>query len=106
MSGLTVRQSPTGVRFAVRVQPGARAPARRRGWTGGVDGVHGDALKVRLAAPPVDGAANEALVALLAEALGVRPGAVRIVHGATGRTKVIEVDGLEAASVRRLASAP
>jgi uncharacterized protein (TIGR00251 family) len=91
---LAVQARDGGVRFAVRVVPRASRSA--------VEGVHGDALKVRLAAPPVDGAANEALVALLADALGVRPRAVRIVHGTTARTKVIEVDGVEAAAVRRL----
>ncbi len=65
--------------------------------------MHGDALKVRLAAPPVDGAANEALLALLAESLGVARRAVRIVAGASGRSKVVDVDGVRAAHVLRLA---
>jgi uncharacterized protein (TIGR00251 family) len=69
-----------------------------------VSGVHGDALKVRLSAPPVDGAANEALVDLLAERLGVPRRAVRIVSGATARTKTVEVDGVDAARVQALAS--
>lgn len=94
MSALDVRERPGGVRFTVRVQPRARASA--------VDGVHSGALKVRVAAPPVDGAANAALVDFLAEALGVRPRAVRIIAGDAARTKVIDVDGVEAARVRRL----
>jgi uncharacterized protein (TIGR00251 family) len=65
--------------------------------------VHGDALKVRLSAPPVDGAANEALVDLLAEALGVARRAVRVVAGASGRSKVVDVDGVRVAQVLRLA---
>ena len=94
MSVLDVRERPGGVRLMVRVQPRAR--------TGAVEGVHGGALKVRVAAPPVDGAANEALVGFLAEALGVRPRAVRIVSGGAARTKVIDIDGVEPAHVRQL----
>ncbi len=86
MSDLRVTEVEGGVRFAVRVQPRA---SRR-----GVEGLHGDALKVRVTAAPVDGAANEAVVEVLAEALGVPKGAVRIVSGATGRRKVVEVLGV------------
>jgi len=65
-------------------------------------GRHGDALKVRLTAPPVDGAANEALLRFLAERLDVPRSAVRIEVGATGRSKVVAVEGisLEAANRR------
>ena len=83
------------VRFAVRVQPRASRSE--------LAGVLGDALRVRLAAPPVDGAANEALVALLADVLGVTRRAVRIVTGHGSRSKVVEVDGLAPDAVRRLA---
>ena len=86
------------MRFAVRVQPRASHP--------GVDGVHGDSLKVRLAAPPVDGAANEALVEMLAALLGVPRRAVRIVSGLASRAKVVEVDGISAEQVHRLAGEP
>jgi uncharacterized protein (TIGR00251 family) len=68
-----------------------------------VVGTHGAALKVRLLAPPVNGAANDALVALLAERLGVAKRAVRIVAGATSRTKTVEIDGITEAAVRALA---
>ena len=85
------------VRFAVRVQPrAARSEAAGR---------HGDALRVRLAAPPVDGAANGALVDLLAALLGVPRRAVRIVGGLASRSKLVEVDGIDAGAVRRLADA-
>jgi uncharacterized protein (TIGR00251 family) len=53
--------------------------------------MHGAALKVRLQAPPVEGAANDALVALLAERLGVPRRAVRVVAGATSRAKTVEI---------------
>ena len=66
--------------------------------------MHGDGLRVRLAAPPVDGAANYALAALLADELGVSRGAVRIVSGASSRNKLVEVDGIESGVVQRLAA--
>ena len=91
---LDVRARDGGVRFSVRVQP--------RASSAGVAGVHGGALKVRLTQPPVEGAANEALVELLAGALGVPRRAVRIVSGATARTKVVDVDGTDVARVRQL----
>ena len=69
-----------------------------------VVGTHGAALKVRLLAPPVDGAANEALVTLLAEELGVPRRDVRIVQGATSRAKVVEIEGKTADAVRALAA--
>jgi hypothetical protein len=56
-------------------------------------------LRVRVTAPPVDGRANEALGRLLARHLGVPRGAVRIVGGATARTKVVEIEGIEAAEL-------
>jgi uncharacterized protein (TIGR00251 family) len=60
----------------------------------------GDRLRVRLAAPPVDGAANEALVRWLAERLGVARGLVRVVSGQTGRNKVVAVAGIGVAEAR------
>jgi uncharacterized protein len=92
---LTVRGGDGSVRFAVRVQPRASRSE--------IAGLHGDSLKVRLAAPPVDGAANEALVELIADALGIGRRAVRIVSGQSSRSKVVEVEGVTAAAVLRLA---
>lgn len=54
----------------------------------------GDAIRVRLTAPPVDGAANEALVRFLAARLKVSRAAVELVAGETGRSKVVEVTGI------------
>ena len=64
-------------------------------------GVEGERLRVRLTAPPVDGAANEALVGFLAERLGVPKRQVMVVRGATSRQKVVEVVGLSPADVRQ-----
>lgn len=90
-----VRLRDGGVRVRVHVQPRASRTE--------LAGVHGDALKVRLAAPPVNGAANEALTEFLAREFGVARRAVRIVSGYGSRTKLVELDGVELAAVRRAA---
>jgi uncharacterized protein (TIGR00251 family) len=79
----------------VRLQPRASVDE--------VAGVADGVVRIRLRAPPVDGAANEALVRFLADRLGVRRAAVRIVAGATSRMKTIEIDGLTSPDVARLA---
>jgi uncharacterized protein (TIGR00251 family) len=93
---ITVRSVARGVRFEVRVQPRASRSE--------IVGEQQGALRVRLAAPPVDGAANEALVELLADLLRVAKRNVRIVTGASSRRKVVEVDGVAAEAVRALQS--
>jgi len=77
---------PGGVELALLVQP-------RAGRTE-VVGPHGEVLKIRLAAPPVDGEANEELVRFLAKALGVAKQAVTIESGETGRRKRVRVEGV------------
>ncbi|HEX5533691.1 MAG TPA: DUF167 domain-containing protein [Actinomycetales bacterium] len=72
------------MRFSIRVRPGSSRTT--------VGGTHDDALVVRVTARAVDGAANEAALAAVAEALGVRRRQVVLVSGATSRTKVVEVD--------------
>ena len=70
-------------------------------------GPHGGALRVRLTAPPVDGAANEALVRFLAERLDVPRSAVRLEAGATGRSKLVTVEGIDVeTAARRLGLGP
>ena len=82
-------------RIVVHVVPRAK--------TTEVAGRHGDAVRIRLAAPPVDGAANAELVRFLADRLDIPPDAVRIVHGAAGRRKTVALDGVSAdAAVRAL----
>ncbi len=74
-------------RLHVRVQPGARRSAFA-GW-------FGDLPKLAVAAPPVGGAANDEVIRLLSRLLDVPARTVRIVGGATARTKRLEIDGLE-----------
>ena len=96
MLALWVEQRGTVIRVGVHVQPRASRSE--------IVGMHGTALKVRLQAPPVDGAANEALVSLLAERLGVARRSVQVVAGATSRAKTVEIDGTTVSAVRALAS--
>jgi uncharacterized protein len=87
--------SGTAVRFAVRLMP--------RGGADRIDGVSPDGvLQARVAAPAVGGAANTSLVRLLAEELDVSRSSVRLVAGATGRLKLIMVDGVTAQRVARV----
>jgi len=67
---------------------------------------HGGRLKIQLAAPPVDGEANAALVAFLADALGVRRSDVSLVRGEAGRRKTVRVVGADARRALALAAAP
>jgi uncharacterized protein (TIGR00251 family) len=76
------------LRLSVTVAPGAKRSA--------IVGRHGDGWKVRIAAAPEHGRANDALEKLLAGALGVHPSGVRITSGHGSRRKVVEVEGLEA----------
>jgi uncharacterized protein (TIGR00251 family) len=89
-----VVQTPTGIRLRVRVQPRASRTE--------IAGPYGNAVKVRLAAPPVEGAANEALARFIARHLGVPRSAVSIESGATSRSKIIDVDGIDLADGKRL----
>ena len=59
-------------------------------------------LRVRVAAKPVDGTANEALLRLLAATLGVARSRVRVVRGVTARSKLVEIDGIDPEAVRSL----
>jgi len=87
-----LRATGTDVRLTLHIQPRASRTE--------VVGPHGEALKIRLAAPPVDGAANEALVGFLAEQLGVVRAAIILAAGSTGRRKVVVVKGVGTEWVR------
>ena len=91
---LAISATATGIRLNVYVQPRASRSE--------IVGEHDGALRVRLAAPPVDNAANDALVELLAKALGVAKRDIRVVTGATSRRKVVEVAGTSATAVQGL----
>jgi uncharacterized protein (TIGR00251 family) len=82
-----------GVMLQLHVQPGAKKTE--------AVGLHGDALKIRLAAPPVDGKANACLIAFLAEQLGVARAAISLVSGESSRAKRVRVCGVDQASVAR-----
>lgn len=88
-----------GVRLAVRVTPRA-SRSEAVGVKAGSDGR--PALQIRLAAPPVDGAANEELVAFLADALDMRKGDVALRSGKSGRLKMLFISGDPAALAARL----
>lgn len=83
--------------LTLHIQPGAKKSE--------FAGMHGDALKIRLAAPPVDGKANDALVRFVAERLGLPRSAVTLKSGQTSRHKVLEVVGATSAAIAALAAA-
>lgn len=82
------RKTPDGWLLTLHIQPGAKRSE--------VVGLHGDALKVRVASPPVDGKANEALVAFIADRFGLPKRAVQLVKGETSRAKTVLVAALNA----------
>jgi uncharacterized protein (TIGR00251 family) len=84
------------ITLTLHIQPGAKKTE--------FAGLHGDALKIRLAAPPVDGKANEALVKFVAETLGLAKSAVSLKSGQTSRRKVLEVTGTTPAVIAALAA--
>lgn len=90
-------QSRDGITFNVKVIPRA---ARNE-----IVGVEGDAVKVRLNAPPVEGRANEALVKFFAQELGVARAQVEILRGDTSRHKVVRVRGVALAKIKELLKA-
>ena len=75
-----------GCFLRVLLSPRARASA--------LVGLQGDDLKIKIAAPPVDGAANQALIKFLAKLLGLSPGDLSLTAGQTGRRKIVRIDGL------------
>lgn len=78
-------QQTNSIRLTLHIQPGAKKTE--------VAGEHGDALKIRLAAPPVDGKANQALLSYLAERFDVPQRQVVLKQGETSRRKVVEISG-------------
>ncbi len=84
-----------GALVRLRVSPNAKAT--------GLQGPHGDAaLKLRVAAPPVDGRANAEVERFVAERTGAAPSRVRVVRGLSGRNKTVFVDGVDVERVREV----
>ena len=88
---IPVHDTPAGATFQVKVHPRARKNA--------ITGVLGDALKLALTSPPVEGRANEACIEFIAKFLNVPPSSVTIAAGESSRQKLIRVTGIRAAQV-------
>ncbi len=87
-----LRTDGEDVLLKLHIQPGAKQTE--------VAGLHGEALKIRLAAPPVDGRANDCLIAFLADRLAVAKRRVELVGGASSREKRVRISGIDAATAR------
>ncbi|MBI5102831.1 MAG: YggU family protein [Nitrospirae bacterium] len=83
---LPYKKIKDGIRVTVKVEPRSSKRA--------VSGVMGDVIKVKLTAPPVDGAANEQLVEFLSETFRVKKSSIRIVKGISSKNKVVEITGI------------
>jgi uncharacterized protein len=95
-SPISIRETAAGVVFRTRVVPRASRSE--------VAGIQGDALKLRLNAPPVEGKANGECIRFLAEILGVKKAQVTIIAGHTARIKTIAVEGIRAGAVTAILS--
>ncbi len=87
-----LRSDGEDVLLSLHVQPGAKRSE--------LAGMHGGALKIRLAAPPVDGRANDCLIAFLADRLDVARRRIELVGGASSREKRVRISGIDAAAAR------
>lgn len=92
MNSFASKQNANGVTIDVLIQPKSSRDE--------ITGVHGDRLKIKLTAPPVDGKANAALIAFLATTLGISKSAISIVRGETSRQKRIRITGMTAEQVK------
>lgn len=93
MARIPIRESAGAVTFAVRVHPRAKKDA--------VTGTHGDALKLSLTAPPVEGRANDAVVEFFAQLLRLPRSSITIAAGQTSRNKVVRITGITADALRQ-----
>ncbi len=82
------RKTKKGITFRVKVEP--------RSSRKGISGTIGDALKVKVHAPPVGGAANDELTETLAEEFQVKKSAIKIIRGHSSKDKIVEIEGIEA----------
>ena|SRR5438045_43280 len=90
---IPIQQTAKGVTFAVKVHPRARKNA--------ITGIVGDALKLALTAPPVEGKANQSVIEFFAEVFEIPRSSVTIASGETRRQKVIRISGLSGETVRQ-----
>jgi uncharacterized protein len=88
-----LKETVGGISFAVKVHPRARKNA--------ITGMTGDALKLAVTAPPVDGKANQAVMEFFSDLFAISRSSVTIASGETSRTKVIRVTGISAEQVRQ-----
>jgi uncharacterized protein len=88
-----IQQHENGVLLSVRVMPGSRR--------NGIVGIHGDRLKIAVQAPPEKGKANEAVIEILAKALGLKSSKLRLASGATNQNKVVLIEA-EMSAVKEL----
>lgn len=87
MSSLNLKETENGIQFKVKVQP--------RSGRNEIKGIMGDALKIKITAPPVDGEANEACLRLLAQWLEIPKGRVSLLTGQTSTQKVVLAQGVK-----------
>lgn len=97
MSANDPKTKPPGCILSFRIQPKA---SRNE-----VVGLHGDAYKVALTAPPVKGEANKELIRYLAKRLGVPKSKLQILHGESGRNKMLRIEGIEENEAKRMLEA-
>ena len=88
---ISIRDTPSGATFAVRLHPRAKKNA--------ITGTFGDALKISLTAPPLEGRANHACIEFLADLLKLPRSSITIAAGQTSRNKLIRISGVSAADV-------
>lgn len=88
---MDIREDKKGLNFAVIVQP--------RASKNEIAGIHGQALKIRLTAPPVDGGANAACIAFLSKTLRIPQKNIKIIRGTSSRNKLIRVIGIDSKNV-------
>jgi uncharacterized protein (TIGR00251 family) len=90
---IPVSESAKGVSFSIKVHPRARKNA--------ITGVMGDALKLALTAPPVEGKANQAVIEFFADLFQIPRSSVTIASGETSRNKVVRISGISRAAVEQ-----
>jgi hypothetical protein len=80
------QRSKKGVTLKIKMEP--------RSSRKGISGVVGDAIKIKVNAPPVGGAANEELIEVLSEEFGIKKTSIKILRGISSRNKVVEIEGV------------